>query len=71
MSNRKRAEPKKAPEIFPPQSPVVFMPMTLSASVAFASSVDATQQRYRNRYGVHGAVVGGVLGSLIQREGLR
>jgi hypothetical protein len=61
---------KEAPPIIPPQSPVVFLPLTLSASVAFAREVDAAEQRYANHRYTHGATVGGVLGSLIQR-GLR
>ena len=70
MSARKRAE-RKAPQIIPPQQPIVFIPLTLSASIAFAREVDAQEQRYANRYGENGAAVGGLLGALIQQRGLR
>jgi len=65
--DKTRRAMKEAPAIIPPQSPVTFMPMTLSASVAFAREVDAAEQRYANHRYLHGAVVGGILGSLIQR----
>jgi hypothetical protein len=70
MAKKTRADMRSAPPIIPPQSPVLFMPMTLSASVAFARKVDAAEQRYANHRYLHGATVGGVLGALIQR-GLR
>jgi hypothetical protein len=57
----------EAPAIEPPASPTVFLPLTLSASVAFASQLDSEQARYSNHRYLRGAVVGGVLGHLIQR----
>jgi hypothetical protein len=61
----------EAPQIELAQQAIVYLPLTLSASLAFAREVDSAEQRYRNHYGHRGAVVGGVLGHLIQREGLR